>query len=96
MTSLTPLAAGLLFLTAMPVGQFEGESVAKQVCGLRTPLVQALLEMYGEHQTEVTVIDDNRVAELFRNTDTGTWTIMITYTAGTSCLIDSGRDGVRS
>lgn len=74
--------------------QDYGESRSfKEVCGVRGPLVEALAEMYGEKQAEVKVLGPNRVVELFTNPDTGTWTIMITSTAGTSCLVDSGRDG---
>lgn len=94
---LKPFLIGLLLLPATGFGQEQGDPVAKPLCGFRAPLVQALSELYGEKQTEVTVLDDNRVAELFRNPDTGTWTIMITYARpAASCLVESGREGVRS
>jgi hypothetical protein len=84
------LSMGLLFLPSATFGQSEGETTAQPVCGLRTPIVQALAEI-GETTIGVGEITGGKYAyEITVNPETGNWTVLITDQRGAACLMAAG------
>lgn len=58
-------------------------------CGPHEAVVQSLAQQYREQPQSVGVIDSNTVLEVFVS-DAGTWTIVVTDTAGRSCVLSAG------
>ncbi|MGI6856444.1 hypothetical protein [Mesorhizobium sp. 1B3] len=58
-------------------------------CGPYKAVVKSLAEQYREKPQSVGVIDNNTVLEVFVS-DAGTWTIVVTDTAGRSCVLSAG------
>lgn len=64
-------------------------TLAQAVCGDRTKIVDRLESTYQEKATAFGLIGDSSVIELYVS-DTGSWTLLITYPTGVSCLIAAG------
>lgn len=64
---------------------------AQQNCAPRDLVVERLASAYGETRQSIGIGQNNVVIEVFASTDTGTWTITVTNTAGTTCLVASGQ-----
>lgn len=77
-------AVALTFLLA-------GPAVAAQKCGKRAELLANLGKKYGEHPKAMGLINKHSILEIFVSPETGTWTIMRSGPAGTSCLIAVGK-----
>lgn len=64
------------------------------VCGKRADIVSALQKRHGESPIGVGLIGESRMMELWSSTKTGTWTLLITRTDGTACMMASGADWI--
>jgi hypothetical protein len=81
---------GLCLLPATGIGQDKGEATAQPVCGLRTPIIQALADI-GETTIGVGEITGGKYAyEITVNPETGNWTVLITDQRGAACLMAAG------
>lgn len=58
-------------------------------CGSRMRIVAALAGKYGEAPKAIGAIGSQRVLEVYAS-DVGSWTILVTTTNGSSCIIASG------
>ncbi len=70
--------------------QARGQAQASGNCGERTRIVAALAERYGEARRLIALTNARQVIELFASSETGTWTLLITFPSGQSCLIGAG------
>jgi len=76
---------------AVLIGLGTGDAPAQSVrCGERAAMVDHLRARYGETRISFGVRDEKRVVELYANTRSGSWTVLMTDTAGRSCLMAAG------
>ena len=61
-----------------------------RVCAERDKLVAELAKTHGETRQSVGLQRNNGVIETFANTDTGSWTIIVSLPTGVSCLVAAG------
>ena len=62
-------------------------------CGIRAEVVQRLADLFGETQRDIGLVPARGVVlELFASGDGQTWTIMLSFPDGKSCLFASGTD----
>lgn len=55
----------------------------------------ALASEFGEHPVFTGQLDNGRVLRIFANTKSGSWTMLVVRTDGTSCLQSAGESGQR-
>lgn len=79
-------------LALLIVALFSEKSVAQNAnCAPRTLIVEKLKNDYGETVVGQGVVTGGEgLMELFVNTETGTWTAVMSHISGTSCLASSG------
>ena len=63
---------------------------AQTVCGKRNDIVTQLHKKYGEERQYIGVQQGRGVVETYANTETGSWTILVTDPRGMSCLMAAG------
>ena len=85
------LAAAL----ALPAAAAAASDEAAVHCFDRSRLVAHLLAAYGETQQSVGYQEGRGIVEFFANKASGTWTILLTPAADTSCVLESGTRGDR-
>ena len=61
-----------------------------RVCAKRDKLVAELAKSHGETRQSVGLQRNNGVIETFANTETGSWTIIVSLPTGVSCLVAAG------
>ena len=61
-----------------------------RVCAKREKLVAELSKSHGETRQSVGLQRNAGVIETFANTDTGSWTIIVSLPTGVSCLVAAG------
>ncbi|KPQ18224.1 MAG: hypothetical protein HLUCCO18_02435 [Rhodobacteraceae bacterium HLUCCO18] len=66
-------------------------AAAQSLCGAREAVVDMLGSRYGETVRSVGLAGRDRIVEVFASEDTGSWTIVVTDTAGVTCLVASGQ-----
>lgn len=78
-------------LTAAIAVAFAMPAFAQTQCGPRAEVLQALEEKYGEtRQVYGITTGGTALTEVFANTETGTWSILVTMPGGDSCLVADG------
>ena len=60
------------------------------ICGERNDIIKQLKSKYGEIAQSRGLTRGTGLVELFANSNSGSWTIVITNPAGTSCLMAAG------
>ncbi len=80
------LAGALLILPLADAAQAETSN-----CAPRATVVGRLATKFGETRQSMGLGTNNSVIEVFASDDTGTWTITVTRTDGTTCLVASGQ-----
>lgn len=60
------------------------------ICGDRESVVQMLADRYGEARQSMGLQHDGIILEMFANVETGTWTVLLTYSSGMTCLVATG------
>ena len=79
------------FLAFIAVAASLGAAAeAQTVCGERAAIVAQLERKYGETRRSIGLQQDRAVIEVYASDKTGSWTILVTDTAGKSCLIAAG------
>lgn len=87
----TRLAAFALLLVAPPTLPVAPHALsADAVCADHDQLVRSLADQYKESPREVGLTGDGNVVELTTTSDGRTWTLLITRSDGTSCIIAAG------
>ncbi len=61
-------------------------------CTSRANMVQQLNERYGESSQSIGLTPSGETLELFADPETGTWTILLSFADGTSCMMAAGTD----
>ncbi|MDJ0951628.1 MAG: hypothetical protein QNJ94_22185 [Alphaproteobacteria bacterium] len=82
----TLLKLSLLSLIAVLVA---APAMASGVCADRARLAQQLERKYKETPRAIGLSSEGRVVEVFAS-ESGSWTMIVTYPNGISCAIDSG------
>ena len=79
-------AAAALFMLASPV-------FAEPLCEARSAAVKYLADKYGETPVGQGLTNPNSLlVELFASKNGETWTLLVSYPNGTSCVIAAGKD----
>lgn len=65
-------------------------AAAQMMCGQRTEIVAQLAAKFGETRRNIGLAEGRGVVEVYANTDTGSWTIILTNPQGVSCLMAAG------
>lgn len=76
------LAAAFVAVISLP-------GAAKTVCGDRDTFLARLGKTYAEQPVAMGLTSDGTVMEVLTS-DTGTWTILVTYPDGRTCMIAAG------
>jgi len=72
-----------------------GASHAQSVCGERSRMVEYIFNEYQEEPTSLGITSSGNVVELFTSSE-GSWTILVTYPDGRTCLVGSGESWEKS
>lgn len=80
------LASGLL---AIPVAPAVAQQ-SSNTCAPHEVVVERLAERYGESRQSIAIGSDNSVVEVFASSETGSWTITVTFPGGPTCLVAAG------
>jgi hypothetical protein len=59
-------------------------------CAPHDIVLERLADRYDESRQTIAISANNAVVETWANTDSGTWTITVTYPGGPTCLVASG------
>jgi hypothetical protein len=59
-------------------------------CGPRDRIVEQLADKHGETRRAVGLQQNMQVMETFANTETGSWTIIVSMPTGVACLVAAG------
>ena len=62
---------------------------AQGACSERANIVSRLQQAYKETQVVIGSIDASRIMEIFASVN-GSWTVMVTYANGSSCIVTTG------
>lgn len=85
-----PLVAALITGLVGPVAAQQ-----QPPCFKRADLVMRLAEQYGEARQGAGLTDNGQAAiEVFANTGTGTWTVVVSRPDGMSCPVATGTNWV--
>lgn len=79
------VAAGLA-VTALPAFA-QADDV---VCAERAIITERLAEDFEEMPTGGGVMTEEQLLEIWSSPETGTWTALMTFADGTSCIVGSG------
>jgi hypothetical protein len=77
---------------ALALGLAAGPALAQNMCAARDTMVGQLTTRYGESPQGSGLNGSTRMVEVWASADTGTWTILLTDTDGTSCIVAAGKD----
>ena len=84
------------FLTVAALGGVISSGIApvaqaqQMVCGKRDSIIAQLEKKYGETRRSLGLQQGRGVIEVYASAETGSWTILVTDTRGTSCLMAAG------
>lgn len=81
-----------IFALAMAAATVAAPVSAQGICSPRGALVDQLIAKYGESPQGSGLNGTTRMLEIWASSDTGTWTILLTDTNGTSCIVAAGKD----
>ena len=85
------LGLGAILLTAGQIrGQDRGRDNGEGRCGERREIVRLLGEKYGETRRFIALTGARQVIELYASSETGSWSLLITFPSGEACLIGAG------
>ena len=88
-------AASVLGLTALVTSFNAPEAVAQEddiVCAQRNDIIERLGADFGEKPTGGGMMSREQVLEIWSAPETGTWTALMTFADGTSCIVGSGEN----
>ena len=84
------IAAGTLSLAALVLSTSTAAAGSKPFCAERGDLVERLGSKYQEKRHGLGITSANQGALEFFASDQGSWTIIVTTTAGTACILATG------
>ncbi len=84
------LLSNATLAAAIVLAATSGTAEAQMVCGKRDAIVAQLERKYGETRRSVGLQQGRAVVEVYASETTGSWTILVTDTAGKSCLMAAG------
>ena len=88
---MTRLPTALPLALLMVGAAIPGDATAAQmVCGERKQIVSELQRKYGETRRSIGLQQGRGVVEVYASDQTGSWSILLTNTAGRTCLIAAG------
>lgn len=91
MTQPTLIAAALAAAAAVGIPlQAQQAPEDDVVCAERDAIVARLGADFGEQPTGGGVMSQEQLLEIWSADDTGTWTALMTFADGTSCIVGSG------
>lgn len=61
-------------------------------CGDRSSILKALTEKYGEAPVGRGMASNGAIVEIYANTETGSWTILVNLPNGMTCVPADGRN----
>ena len=67
-----------------------GSAEAQKVCGQRAAIIAQLERKYGETRRSIGLQRGRAIVEVYASDKTGSWTILMTDTAGRSCMMATG------
>lgn len=78
-----PLALAAVLGAAAP-------AAGQTVCGTREAIIAELSAKYGETRRAIGLQEGRGIVEVWASEATGSWTILVTNTAGRTCLVAAG------
>jgi predicted methyltransferase len=84
-----PAIAGVALMTAAPAAATT--PIAEMLCSLRSDMHTRLSVQFRAERTAVGIRDADSVVEVWTEPGTGNWTMVVTYAAGTSCIVAMGQ-----
>ena len=84
-----PVAAAVAAISAAVLLPNDADAQGR-VCAKRDKLVAELAKSHGETRQSAGLQRNNGVIETFANTETGSWTIIVSLPTGVSCLVAAG------
>lgn len=82
---MTIMAAAVVALFAPAAAQ------AQLACAPRADLIESLAQKYGEQLTSGGLSGPDMLVEIWTGEE-GSWTILMTYASGTSCIMAAGQN----
>ena len=83
------LLAMLVVLFAWSTSPVRAEQSSNRFCAERNSITDKLATKYDEQRSGMGLVGSSGMVELF-TADSGTWTIVVTQTDGTSCIVAAG------
>lgn len=80
------------FLIALLLAGAPTVVLAQANCAERDAIVGRLEASYGEEFTGGGMQNARRIIEVWASEEEGTWTILMTYASGRTCIMASGTD----
>ncbi len=65
-------------------------TAAPKMCGKRTSMIKVLIEKYNESPRALGLSSAKMAMEIYAS-ESGTWTVMMTLTNGTACIMAAGK-----
>ncbi len=84
------LTTGLATIVETAAAAGPAPTPAQSLCGERKAVIAELHARYGETPRSIGLAQDRGIVEVYASDRTGSWTILLTTTAGQTCLIASG------
>ena len=78
-------------LAAITLFSSEGVASAAVPCGSHDTIAKSLTTKFKEARRAMGVVNAKAVMEIFMSPQ-GTWTVLVTDTTGTACVIATGQD----
>lgn len=75
---------------AFTIAAANATSAQGRLCAKRDDVVKQLGSVHGESRQSVGLQQNARVMETFANSETGSWTIIVSMPDGLSCLVAAG------
>lgn len=80
-----------LALAAAAAAGADTAAARQPFCAARSEIVETLRSRYGESRRGVGLQDATTLFEIFASDETGSWTVLLTDTAGRSCAVAAGQ-----
>ncbi len=88
--SLRAALASVLSLVVL-IAALQSPAEARQVCGEHTTLMEKLENEHKENQESMGIATDGSLLEVFVS-ETGGWTMLVTYPGRPTCVVATGKD----
>ncbi|MGR3433443.1 MAG: hypothetical protein ACU0CO_00935 [Shimia sp.] len=63
---------------------------ALAACADRQAVISVLTMQHGERPVGAGIQGDDRIMEVFADTESGSWTVIVTNTKGVACIVAAG------